>query len=167
MSTRLTSGSSFSEPVSGITIRRFSVDEYHRLADAGILTEDDRVELLEGLVSPKMIHSPIHDATVSVVEHVLRPLLLSGWMLRIQSAITLETSEPEPDIVVAKGPPQRYVDRHPQGPDVGLVIEVAESSLNRDRMKANTYAAGEVPEYWIVNLKDRTLELLSTSVASP
>jgi Uma2 family endonuclease len=83
-------------------------------------------------------------------------------MLRIQSAITLETSEPEPDIVVAKGPPQRYVDRHPQGPDVGLVIEVAESSLNRDRMKANTYAAGEVPEYWIVTLKDRTLEVFDS-----
>jgi hypothetical protein len=158
MSVKVPSSDFLDDPLSGIPIRRFSVEEYHRLAAAGILTEEDRVELLEGLISPKMVHTPIHDATVSIIEFLLRPLLRDGWILRIQSAITLQSSEPEPDLVVTKGPPYRYVDRHPQSADIGLVVEVAESSVNRDRTKVQTYAAGRIPTYWIVNLKDKTVE---------
>ncbi len=142
----------------GFAIRRFTIPEYHRLADAGVLTDDDRVELLEGFISQKMVHSPIHDATVSSIEYLIRPLLLQGWILRIQSAISLTTSEPAPDVVIALGPPARYAERHPSGKDIAMVIEIAETSLLRDRRKANIYASGGVPIYWIVNLSERTLE---------
>ncbi len=147
------------QTVNGLAVRRFSVQEYHQLAEFGILGEDDRVELLEGLISPKMVHSPIHDATVSVIEYLLRALIVPGWILRIQSAITLESSEPEPDLVVTTGPPNRYASRHPQASDIVHVIEIAESSLARDRLKATTYADARIPCYWIVNLKDRTVEV--------
>ena len=89
----------------GIPVRGFTVQEYHRLAEVGILTEADRVELLEGVISPKMVHSPIHDATVSIIECLLRTYLATGYLLRIQSAITLHTSEPEPDLALVVGAP--------------------------------------------------------------
>ena len=146
-------------------VRRFSVQEYHRLAEVGVLSEEDRVELLEGVISPKRVHSPLHDATVSVIEALLRPLLNSGWILRIQSSVTLAASEPEPDLAVALGPPQRYRQHHPSGNDLGLVIEVAESSLRRDRAKAATYAAGGIPCYWIVNLTQQQLEIFHSPQA--
>ncbi len=145
-----------------IAPKRFSVEAYHKMAELGIFDEDDRVELLEGVISPKMIHSPIHDAIVSVIEQVLRPLLHNQSILRIQSAITLEHSEPEPDLAVVQGPPLRYVDHHPGGKDVFLVIEVAESSVYRDRVKAAGYASAGIPVYWIVNLKQWQLEVFSS-----
>lgn len=80
-------------------------------------------------------------------------------ILRIQSAVTLERSEPEPDLAVVTGPPLRYRERHPSGQDIALVIEVAETSLHRDRLKGTSYAAAAVPVYWIVNLRQRRLEV--------
>lgn len=159
MPSQSTTDADFAAPLYGFPIRRFTIPEYHRLADAGILTDDDRVELLEGFISPKMVHSPIHDATVSSIEYLIRPLLLQGWILRIQSAVSLTTSEPEPDVVIALGPPARYAERHPTGMDIAMVIEIAETSLLRDRRKAVIYASGEVPIYWIVNLSGRSLEV--------
>lgn len=149
----------------GIPIRRFSVLEYHRLAEVGLLSEDDRVELLEGLISPKMVHSPIHDATVSIVEYLLRSFLVTSYWLRIQSAITLQTSEPEPDLAVVQGAPTSYLDRHPTGIDVAHVIEIAESSIPRDRLKAAIYAAAGIPVYWIVNLKQKCIEVFENPLA--
>jgi Uma2 family endonuclease len=140
-------------------VRLFSVDEFHRLAETGVLTQDDRVELLDGVISPKMVHSPIHDATVSVAEQLLRARLVSGWFLRVQSSITLPTSEPEPDIAVVKGSPSRYAEAHPTAADIALVVEVADTSLSRDHRKALIYAAGHVPCFWIINLQSRTLEV--------
>jgi len=158
MQSQLTPDADLVAPVYGFAIRRFTISEYHRLADSGVLTDDDRVELLEGFISPKMVHSPIHDATVCSTEYLIRPMLSQAWILRIQSAISLATSEPEPDVVIALGPPARYAERHPNGKDIALVIEIAETSLLRDRRKAIIYASGGVPVYWIVNLSERTLE---------
>ena len=148
-----------------IPIRRFSVQEYHRLAEVGILNDDDRVELLEGLISPKMVHSPIHDATVSIVECLLRMFLATGYLLRIQSAITLQTSEPEPDLALVKGPPTRYLGNHPMGSDIAHVVEVSESTLSRDRMKVATYASAGIPVYWIINLKHLCVDVFEKPVA--
>ncbi len=152
-------------PNAGISIRRFSVQEYHRLAEVGILGEHDRVELLEGFISPKMVHSPIHDATVSIVDFLLRGILLSEYFLRIQSAITLQTSEPEPDLTIVRGDPTRYLSSHPTGSDIAHVIEIAESSIPRDRLKAATYAAAGIPVYWIVNLNQQCVDVFENPVA--
>jgi Uma2 family endonuclease len=105
-----------------------------------------------------MVHSPIHDVTVSIAEKLLRSRLLPGWFLRVQSSITLPTSEPEPDIAVVKEPPGRYARSHPAGQDIALVVEVAESS-SRDHRKAITYAEGRIPCYWLINLQSRMLEV--------
>ncbi|KAA1259831.1 hypothetical protein LF1_23680 [Rubripirellula obstinata] len=157
MSAQIESESMSSQPA--FPVRHFSVEEYHRLAEVGVLTEADRVELLEGVISPKMVHSPIHDATVSIIEQLLRPFLLPQWFLRIQSSITLQSSEPEPDIAVVKGPPQQYASRHPGGSDIALAIEVAETSLLRDQAKATTYSGGRIGCYWIVDLRNRVIEV--------
>jgi Uma2 family endonuclease len=140
-------------------VRRFSVEEYHRLGETGILSEDDSVELLEGLVAPKMIRTPVHDAVVAIVEQALRMRLPPGWTPRVQSAITTATSEPEPDVALVRGEPRDYLSRHPSGADIALIVEVADSSLARDRAKARIYAAASVPVYWIVNLADDWVEV--------
>src|SRR5438270_11160306 len=74
--------------------RRFTVGEYHRMIQAGVLTEDDAVELLEGWIIYKMPRNPIHDGTISKIDVKLRSLLPSGWLMRLQSAITTTDSEP-------------------------------------------------------------------------
>ena len=142
-------------------IRRFTVREYHRLGDTGALTEEDRVELLNGWITPKMMRSPTHDATVGMVENALRERLPDGWHIRNQSATTTKDSEPEPDLAVIRGSVRDYVDRHPTPEDVALVIEVAETSLARDRAKCQIYAEARIENYWIVNLVDSQIEVYS------
>lgn len=141
-------------------VRRFTIDEYHRLIETDVLGEDDRVELLEGWIAPKMTHSPMHDAVVDLVDEALRRLLPRGWRTRVQSAATTATSEPEPDVAVVRGAARDYLTKHPGPQDTGLVIEVADSSLRLDRTtKLRIYAAAMMPEYWIVNLPDRQIEV--------
>jgi Uma2 family endonuclease len=107
-----------------------------------------------------MVHNPPHDATVDLVHELLRDLLPAGWRIRIQSAITTSDSEPEPDLAIVRGQAATYVNRHPGPSDIGLVIEVADSSLDHDRgLKRGIYARACVARYWIVNLVERTLEV--------
>ncbi len=140
-------------------VRRFTVDEYHRLGEAGVLTEDDRVELLEGLIVTKMIHNPPHDTSLALTDSSIRGLLPAGWHTRVQSAITTDDSEPEPDVAVVRGSIRDYATRHPGPGDIGLLVEVAESSLGRDRKKCRLYARAGIAAYWIINLVDRQIEV--------
>jgi Uma2 family endonuclease len=133
-------------------VRRVTVEEYHRLADLGFLKQDDRVELLEGLISPKMVHNPPHDSTVDLVDETISSCLPAGWRTRIQSAITTADSEPETDVAVVRGTARDYKARHPGPADIGLLIEVADSSLERERDKGRIYARAGIEVYWIVNL---------------
>jgi hypothetical protein len=87
---------------------RFSVQEYHTLIQSGLLTEDDELELLEGYLVHKVDRSPEHDRVIQRSNRRLMGLLPAGWDLRIQSAITLPDSEPEPDIAVVRGDDSRY-----------------------------------------------------------
>lgn len=116
-------------PVPAGPLYRFSVEQYHRMIEAGVLTEDDRAELLEGVVTYKMTHNPPHDATISLLQSELLKRLPDEWVLRIQSAITLADSEPEPDLAGARGPARRYLRAHPGPRDLPLLIEVAETTL--------------------------------------
>src|SRR3954451_24966564 len=81
--------------------RQFSVAEYHKLIDIGILTEDDNLELLEGYLVHKMSRNPPHDGTLQLLLLALQLVLPAAWCLRLQSAITLADSEPEPDVAIA------------------------------------------------------------------
>jgi len=140
--------------------RRFSVAEYHKLIEIGILTEDDNLELLEGYLVHKMSRNPPHDATLQLIQATLPQLLPAGWCLRMQSAITVGGSEPEPDGAIVRGDARTYSSRHPGAADIGLVIEVADTTLAGDRAdKGRIYARADITFYWIVNLVDRQVEV--------
>jgi Uma2 family endonuclease len=141
-------------------VRKFTVNEYHRMIQAAILTEEDPVELLEGWIVPKMPRNPLHDCTIQIIHEVLRSHLPGNWQLRIQSAITTTDSEPEPDLVLVPGPITRFRDHHPGPPEIALIIEVADTSLRYDRRKkGRAYAQAGITCYWIVNLIDRQVEV--------
>lgn len=149
-------------PLLGTTagFRRFSVPEYHRLIEIGLLTEDDNLELIEGYLVLKMARNPPHDRTIQRLNRRLFGASPPGWDIRIQSAVTLIESEPEPDVAVVKGDDTRYDVKHPQADDIGMLIEVADSTLLGDRAdKGRIYARANLPIYWIVNLIDRQIEI--------
>jgi Uma2 family endonuclease len=141
---------------------RFTVDQYHRMIDAGILGEDDPVELLEGYLVLKMPRNPPHDGTIQLIQSVLTALLPAGWSLRTQLAITLNDSEPEPDFVVVRGHPRMYLTRHPNPADIGLLIEVANTSLQRDLAdKARVYARAGIPAYWVIDVANGAVQVFT------
>jgi Uma2 family endonuclease len=147
-------------PAHARTVYRFSVEQYHRMIEAGILTATDRCELLDGWIVPKMTHQPPHDSAIARLNRRLTRLLSDEWVIRVQAAITLATSEPEPDLAVVTGPEDLYDQRHPFPRDIALLIEVADSSLLSDRRdKGALYARARIPEYWIVNLVSAQVEV--------
>lgn len=141
-------------------LRRFSVQDYHRLIEDGYFAADERYELLEGLIIHKMVRNPAHDVTLDKSQETLRNVLPSGWRLRSPLAITLEDSEPEPDLAIVQGTVERYATRHPQPADIAWLGEVAASSLYEDRNeKGRIYARARVPVYWIINVEQRLVEV--------
>ena len=137
--------------------RRFTVDEYYRMAEAGILTRDERVELVDGrIVAMNPIGSP-HAWCVSRLTRVLARR--DDVLVNVQNPIRLDDrSEPEPDLIVLRL--ETPTDRHPRPEDVLLVIEVADTSLAYDRgTKAPLYARHGIPELWIVDLGEERVEV--------
>ena len=131
---------------------RISVQQYHAMGEAGILTTEDRVELIEGVLVGKPMQGPTHVEVVEELYEACRSRCPNDGYVRQEKPVTLAESEPEPDIAVAKGRRQDYRGRHPSGGDCLLVIEVSDSTLGRDLFKADAYASGGVPQYWIVDL---------------
>jgi len=141
-------------------LRPFTVDEYHKMIAAGVLGEDDPVELLEGWIKFKMPRNPAHDGTVEMVAFVIEQLLPTGWHVRRHTANTTDDSEPEPDVAVVAVDSACYFDRHPAPRDIALIVEVADTSLGRDRdEKLRVYARALIPAYWIVNLAKPQVEI--------
>jgi Uma2 family endonuclease len=150
--------------------RRFTVAEYHKLIDIGILTEGDDLELLDGHLVKKMSKGPAHDGTLKKVEKRLLRVLPPGWDTRNQSVLTLSGSEPEPDLLIGRDDPNGYTTRHPTAADTGLVIEVSDTTLDTDREdKGPLYARDGIATYWIVNVTDRQIEVYTDpdAAASP
>lgn len=145
------------EELSPYPVRRWSVDEYMQFTQFGFLDEDDNLELLEGWIVPKMSKNPLHDGTVDRINLLFAKLMPQGWYVRTQNVLLTADSAPEPDLVVVRGAPTDYLRRHPNADDVALVIEVADSSLARDRLKSRLYARAGVTSYWVVNLINETL----------
>ena len=137
-----------------------TVDQYHAMIDNGILTPDDRVELLEGVLVQKLLKNPPHRFSTHATRQALERMIPKGWYVDDQSPVTLATSEPEPDITVVRGDSRDYRTRHPGPQEVAIVIEVSDSSLERDQvLKKRIYAAGEIVCYWIVDLKRNRIEV--------
>lgn len=141
-------------------IERLTVNQYHEMVRNGILTEDNRVELLEGWLVRKMTKRPPHTIATDQVRDFLARLFAVDAAVRAQEPITTEDSEPEPDVGVARGKKRDYLARHPLASEVLIIVEVADASLSRDRtLKKVIYARARIPVYWIVNLIDRQIEV--------
>lgn len=146
-------------PAGLVRTRRWSRREYEQLVEQGFFRCDERLELLDGLLLVKEPQSSSHMTALRLAEDALRIAFGAGWDVRAQSPVALDRrSEPEPDVSVVRGSPRDYRDAHPRSPV--LVVEVALASLRLDRTrKCRAYARAGVPEYWIVNLVDRVLEV--------
>jgi Uma2 family endonuclease len=144
-----------------------TVEQYHAAVRAGVFTEDDPIELLEGVLVQKMTKNPPHVLALGNLVEVVSRTVPTGWTVRSQDPITLADGEPEPDLVVVRGGRRDYLARHPGAADVALVVEVADSTLDRDRgIKLRSYARANLPVYWIVNLVDRCVEVYSAPIAT-
>jgi Uma2 family endonuclease len=154
-------------PLASPAVYRMTIDEYEAMAEAGIL-RDPRVELIDGLLVKKMPQKPPHVWTVEVIDETLTRLLPRGWFSRQEKPVRIpDFDEPEPDVAVVRGTRNDYLSRHPEPPDLALLVEVADSSLDRDRgEKRFAYAKGRVANYWIVNLVDRQVEVYSNPGAT-
>ena len=139
--------------------RRWTRAEYDRLIDKGVFQPDERLELLAGHLVVREPQGGPHILAIERLNEVLRVAFGPEWRVRVQLPIALDDeSEPEPDVSVAAGRPLETTEAKPSR--LALVVEVAESSLAFDReYKGSLYARARVPEYWIVNLVDRVLEV--------
>ena len=141
--------------------RLFTTDDYHRMGQAGVLTEDDRVELIEGeIIEMSPIGSP-HAARVKRLNRLLVRRVGTRAIIQVQDPVVLSRlSEPEPDLAVLKPREDFYAARHPQPADVLLLVEVADSSRVFDRtVKAPLYARAGIPELWVVDVIDEIVEV--------
>ena len=139
--------------------RRITVDEYHHMIEAGILGEDDRVQLIAGAVVAMTPQGPAHALVIQNLTRLVAQGLAAELALRPQLPLTLpDDSEPEPDLAVVRLEDARSREHHPR--TALLVVEVAGDSLRLDRQtKAALYARAGIPEYWIVNLAETTVEV--------
>jgi Uma2 family endonuclease len=143
-----------------VPIYRLTVEQYQAMAQAGILTEDDPVEFLEGWLVEKRVKSPPHVVATGLVLDLFPQLLPAGWFLSMHDPIATPDSLPEPDVALIRGAPRDHLERRPGAADIALVVEVADTSLDQDReLKKRVYAQAGIVIYWIVNLIDRQIEV--------
>ena len=142
-----------------ITKRLFDVDDYHRMAEAGILSEDDRVELIDGEVVAMTPIGPRHNAAVDRANRALVTAVGDRAIVRVQGSVRLDRyHEPQPDLVLLRPQEDFYASHLPGPAAILLVVEIAESSLDYDReVKARVYAESGIGEYWLVDVDRRSV----------
>jgi Uma2 family endonuclease len=142
-------------------LRLWTVEEYHRIAEAGIFTDDERVELLEGKIFCKSAKTTAHCSSVMRTNYLLQNRLGNLAWVSIQDPVKLnERSEPEPDIAVVKIDPLDYADHHPTPSEGYLIIEVADSSLKLDcETKGKAYSKAGITDYWVLDVIGRQLHV--------
>ena len=141
-----------------VTAAKWTIDEYHRMIAAGIL-EDRRVELLKGEIVEMPPEGEPHAYFSSEAGEYLIRLLGERATVRPAKPITLpNNSEPEPDLAIVKRLGREYLEHHPYPENIFWLIEYSDSSLDKDlETKSKVYAEARIPEYWVVNLKNRQL----------
>jgi Uma2 family endonuclease len=139
---------------------RLSVPQFQQMVQKGILSEDDRIELLAGHMVPQMPPNPPHSSAVDCAYLAIARQLPASWWARNQQPIVLSDSQPQPDVAVVRGDRTTYRTRHPGPADFGFVVEVSDSTLDVDRdWKGEVYARANLPIYWIINLVDQQVEV--------
>ena len=146
--------------------RSFTVAEYRRMVEVGILSEDDRVELIDGEVFKMSPIGELHASCVGRLTQTLILLLRRAAIVWVQNPIVLDDySEPQPDLAVLRPRADFYGQAHPRPEDVLIVIEVSDSTLGFDRkVKVPLYARAGIPETWLVNLPEECVEVYSDPV---
>jgi Uma2 family endonuclease len=147
-------------------LHRITVDEYERMGTAGVLEDPSRVELVDGYLVDKMPKNPGHSYATKETLKALDRRLPAGWTSRKEEPVRIpDFDEPEPDVAIVRGSDADYRQRMPMPDDVGLLIEVSETTLGQDRGKKRTaYARAGILVYWIVNLVDRQVEVYTRPV---
>ena len=150
-------------PAPTITKRRFSVKEYYLMADAGILSPRDRVELIDGEIVQMAAMGSYHAGCVLYLSTAFSQMLGQRAFVNVQNPVRLsEHSEPEPDIALLKPRADFYTESHPRPDEVMLIVEVSHSTVEYDRdVKTPLYAEAGIPELWLVNLDEDFIDGLS------
>jgi len=140
---------------------RYNIADYHRMAECGILSAQDSVELLAGNVIDKAPISSQHAGSVNKLNSLFSHAVAHSAIVSIQDPVILsDLSEPQPDIALLHYREDFYSNAHPRAKDIYLLIEVADSTLRYDRtVKMPLYAQAGIPEVWIVNVEGKTLEV--------
>ncbi len=146
-----------------VTVKRFTVDEYHRLIKLFFFAEGDRLELIRGELIEMVSKGMPHVFCSGVLCRQLDRLLGDRAVIRGQDPITISShSEPEPDVVIAVGHENDYLGHHPYPENILLVVEVSDSTLRYDQtVKLSLYAEAGIDDYWIVNLEAQQVERYS------
>jgi hypothetical protein len=145
-----------------LPVRRFTVEEYHRLIQTGILRSGEPVELIHGWIVPKMPTNPTHASVVRRLDRWFQKTLPENLVVSVQQPITTADSEPEPDLAICRGPEDRYFTSHPEPGDIHFLIEVSDTTVNYDRgEKLRVYARAEIGIYWIVDLELNIITVLT------
>jgi len=141
----------------------FTIDEYHRMIESGILSEDDRVELVEGEIIEMAAKGSRHAACVTRITDLFYRYARQSAIIRVQDPVRIgSSSELEPDVALLRLRDDLYANSHPDGNDVLLIVEVSDTTIGYDRgVKLGLYAQANVPEVWIVNLADKVIEVYS------
>jgi Uma2 family endonuclease len=149
---------------SGLVPYRLTVRQFEKMIIGGIFRDEDRVELLAGLLIKKMTTYDPHDFAVDQLGDNLGRILPGDWITRQEKSVVLGRYwRPQPDITVARGPRTRYRSKAPSVADLGMLMEVADSTYAKDRgLKWGKYADCRVSVYWIVNIRERRIEVYSS-----
>lgn len=145
-----------------LPLRLWTVAEYHRMAELGLLEPEEKVELVAGQIIRKMAPQRTgHAVTITLIYRLFNNLLGDRGLVRTQLPVTLsERSEPEPDLALVMAGELRYLDHHPRPEEIYLVIEVADTTLKIDcGIKAQSYAQAGIADYWVLDLRNRQLRV--------
>lgn len=144
--------------------RLIHADEYYRMAEAGILTENDRVELIHGEIIEMSPIGKKHASMVDRLNNTISTIVRSTAIIRVQGPIRVnDLNEPEPDLTILKPKDDYYADAHPGPKDVLIVIEVTDTTYEYDHeIKLPLYASSEIPEFWLINLNKNEIEVYSS-----
>ena len=143
------------------TQHRFTVKEYYRMAETGVLSPNARVELLDGRIIDMSPIGPLHGGATTYLTEIFTAAAKGRWLTRIQNPVRLDDySEPQPDLVLAKRVKDFYRKRHPQPDDVYLLVEISDTTLELDQEeKLPAYGRAGIAEVWTVNLNELAVEV--------
>lgn len=149
-------------------LKRWTVGDYHRLSDLGLLDRQERTELIAGQITLMAAKGTPHVTALHLLANILRDRLGNQALIRTQDPIQLDDfSEPEPDLVVVRGNILDYAQQHPRPQDIDLIVEIADSTLKQDcEIKDKLYAQAGIADYWVLAVKSRQLHIFRKPIAT-